>query len=155
MSGKEQLAMASVPVQQWSPLYDKTEALKRGTIFQELNMPFFAAEDLGSGRVNEGRLPGETLGERERMLLEIQQVSFMLDDIRLYLDTHPEDQKGLQILKQMSQERKELLGRYAGRFYPLTADCMADLYRENPSTDCYCWEKGPLPWEGACPGAIN
>lgn len=155
MSGKEQLAMASVPVQQWGPLYDKGEALRRGTIFQELNMPFFAAEDLGPGKTGGGAFPGEALGERERMLLEIQQVSFMLDDIRLYLDTHPEDQKGLQVLKQISQERKELLGRCAGRFYPLTADCMADLYRENPGTDCYCWEKGPLPWEGACPGAIN
>lgn len=150
MPQKEHLAMASVPVQQWGPLYDKEEALRQGTIFRELNLPFFADADSEQGVKQERTLSGKVQGEQERMLLEIQQISFMLDDIRLYLDTHPQDPNGLQVLKQMAQERRELLGRFAGRFYPLTFDCMADLYRENPGTDCYCWEKGPVPWEAVC-----
>ena len=113
MPQKEHLAMASVPVQQWGPLYDKEEALRRGTIFQELNLPCFAAADLEQ-------------------------------------DTHPQDLNGLQMVKQMAQERRELLGRFAGKCYPLTFDCMADLYGESPDTDCYCWEKGPVPWEAVC-----
>lgn len=150
MPQKEHLAMASVPVQQWGPLYDKEEALRQGTIFRELNLPFFAAADLEQGVKQESALSGKVQGEQGGMLLEIQQISFMLDDIRLYLDTHPQDPNGLQVLKQMAQERRELLGRFAGRFYPLTFDCMADLYRESPDTDCYCWEKGPVPWEAVC-----
>ena len=95
MPQKEHLAMASVPVQQWGPLYDKEEALRRGTIFQELNLPFFAASDLEQGIKQESTLSGKAQGEQERMLLEIQQISFVLDDLRLYLDTHPQDPDGL------------------------------------------------------------
>ena len=150
MPQKEHLAMASVPAQQWGPLYDKEEALRRGTIFQELNLPFFAAPDLEQGIKQESTLSGKAQGEQERMLLEIQQISFVLDDLRLYLDTHPQDPDGLQMVKQMARERKKLLGQFAGKCYPLTFDCMADLYGESPDTDCYCWEKGPVPWEAVC-----
>lgn len=34
------LAMAYVPFQQWSELYSEEEALKSGTLFPELNLPF-------------------------------------------------------------------------------------------------------------------
>lgn len=35
------LAMAYVPVQQFRQLYDTSEALQNGTLFKELNLPFF------------------------------------------------------------------------------------------------------------------
>ena len=34
------LAMAYVPVQQFSSLYDESEALENGTLFMDLNKPF-------------------------------------------------------------------------------------------------------------------
>lgn len=34
------LAMAYVPVQQWQDLYEPEEALRRGTIFRQLDLPF-------------------------------------------------------------------------------------------------------------------
>ena len=40
---KKNLAAASVPVQTWGELYSGDEALSAGTIFRELDMPFFAA----------------------------------------------------------------------------------------------------------------
>ena len=40
---KEHLAIASVPVQSWGELYNQDDALKTGTIFKELDLPFFAA----------------------------------------------------------------------------------------------------------------
>ena len=46
MTEREHLAMASVPAQSWGELYDPKQALKTGTIFKDLNLPFFAAEDL-------------------------------------------------------------------------------------------------------------
>ena len=39
------IAMAYVPWQQWRMIYDPKEALKRGTIFQELDLPFEAAKE--------------------------------------------------------------------------------------------------------------
>lgn len=39
------IAMAYVPWQQWRNLYDPKEALKRGTIFKELDLPFCCAKE--------------------------------------------------------------------------------------------------------------
>lgn len=38
------IAMAYVPWQQWRMIYEPKEALKRGTIFKELDLPFEAAK---------------------------------------------------------------------------------------------------------------
>lgn len=35
------IAMASVPKQKWSQPYDETKALNQGTIFPELDKPFY------------------------------------------------------------------------------------------------------------------
>lgn len=39
------IAMAYVPWQQWRKIYEPKEALKRGTIFKELDLPFEAAKE--------------------------------------------------------------------------------------------------------------
>ena len=40
------LGISSVPMQQWGELYGQEEALNIGTIFKDLNLPFFAAESV-------------------------------------------------------------------------------------------------------------
>ncbi len=44
MPAAQPLAMAYVPMQEWRRLYTPADALKYGTLFEELNLPF-----LGSG----------------------------------------------------------------------------------------------------------
>lgn len=39
------IAMAYVPWQKWRMLYESKEALKRGTLFKELDLPFEAAKE--------------------------------------------------------------------------------------------------------------
>ncbi len=39
------LAMAYIPFQQWRNLYDPSEAFQRGTIFEELDLPFTCAKE--------------------------------------------------------------------------------------------------------------
>lgn len=39
------LAMAAVPLQAWEALYPPETALARGTVFQSLDLPFFAGGD--------------------------------------------------------------------------------------------------------------
>lgn len=41
----ETIAMATVPCQIWNNTYDLSIALKEGTIFPELNKPFFLGGD--------------------------------------------------------------------------------------------------------------
>lgn len=165
MAEQEHLAIASVPYQNWGELYEQAKALRIGTIFRDLDKPFFASEqDFGN---IPGSCPSQRPGDpdenredmknhhsdqqgRECLMLQVMEISFMLDDVRLYLDTHPEDKDGLQLLKQVIQKRKQLMKDFAEKNFPLTMDCMADLYEKNPESDCYCWNKGCMPWEGAC-----
>ena len=58
MTEREHLAMAP-SAQSWGELYDPKQALKTGTIFKDLNLPFFAAEDLAiSGGARQGKPEG-------------------------------------------------------------------------------------------------
>ena len=88
--------------------------------------------------------------KRNQLLQKINEVSFALDDILLYLDTHPEDQDALAVFRDAVRQRKQTLSEFAEQFYPLTPDCMAEIYEKEPSSSCYCWQKGAAPWEGVC-----
>ncbi len=150
---QEFLAIASVPVQRWDAGYTPAEALRIGTIFPSLNKPFYAAEEPAAQDACHTKTDGtadQSARQREELLLQVQEISFVVDDARLYLDTHPQDADGLALLTQALGKRKELLSAFAQAFYPLTMDCMAELYQANPGSGCYCWPKGPMPWEGAC-----
>lgn len=43
----DSLAMASVPSQKWQNLYSEDEGLQNGTIFMELNKPFYGSACAG------------------------------------------------------------------------------------------------------------
>ena len=144
-----ELAIASVPMQTWGEIYDPDTALKKGTIFQELDKPFYLANDLidgqpaGCGCMDNGPEPKS----REEMMRCIYKVSFLLDDLVLYLDNHPEDKEALKLFHEKGKVRKQLLMNFAQQFYPLTRDCLPDC--DNAAEE-FLWDNGPLPWEGAC-----
>jgi len=43
------LAIATVPMQQWETPYPPAQALKQGTIFPSLDLPFFVTDRTGGG----------------------------------------------------------------------------------------------------------
>lgn len=137
----QHLAITSVPIQSWNGnLYDYAQALRIGTIFPELNLPFFAAESLPGEAVptTPGGSGNPIQQERELLMDKINQISFALDDLVLFIDTHPGHQEAVSLRKQLIEQRKRLLKEHDEKYYPLTKDC------EGP------WTEGPLPWEGAC-----
>ena len=153
---KERLAMVSIPVQQGSKLYDFSEALREGTIFPELNLPFYLADSVPKtidGKPDH-RDPGGVQENREQLMQKICEISFVLDDLTLYLDTHCDDRQALKILEESSRLRQDLIKEFANRYYPLTRDCMAksscETFCEHAGENVFAWEKGPMPWEGAC-----
>ena len=145
MEKNQHLAIASVPVQTWNEVYDEAHALRKGTIFGELNRPFYATV-----------LDDETLGverssnQEAQMLLQIQRAGFVLDDLRLYLDTHPEEKEALKLYKDTLKRKMHLMREFALRYYPLAEVCMEMIYDKYPESECYCWQEGKIPWEGAC-----
>lgn len=141
----ETLAMASIPKQNWCEPYEYKKALMEGTIFPCLNLPFYKADE-GDCTLNTNTIssnPEET--EREKLLTEISTISFAINDLTLYLDTHPNCKNGLTLFHELLKKRLDMLADFAGRFYPLT---QISMVTGDCNCDCYGWGEGPLPWEG-------
>ena len=83
---------------------------------------------------------------RRELLSHINQVSFAVDDVKLFLDTHPDDQEALAFFENYSRQRNMALKEYAAAYGPLTVD----------TSDCsrgkrWNWINEPWPWqEGGC-----
>ena len=83
---------------------------------------------------------------KAQMLNHINEVSFAVDDILLYLDTHPCDQEALAFYRENAKKRNEALKEYAKYYGPLTIDTAVDS-----DSDSWEWVNQPWPWEGgAC-----
>ncbi len=68
-------------------------------------------------------------------------VSFAVDDLRLYLDTHPEDTEAAQLIGEYLAERKRLADEYR--------DTVGCLEAYDPDlTSGWNWNSGPMPWKG-------
>lgn len=81
-----------------------------------------------------------------QLMDRINEVSFAVNDMQLYLDTHPTCERGMRFMREKLAERQMLLAEYARRFGPLTIDS-ADL-----SDNTWQWMEQPFPWqqEGGC-----
>ena len=84
------LAIASVPPQTWSTPLEPIQGLKTGTIFQELDLPFYLA-DKADYSLPKTPADAETYARR-----------FAIYDCLLYLDTHPADPEALSYYEQLS-----------------------------------------------------
>lgn len=149
MQKNEHLAIAGVPCQKWGTTYDPETALIKGTVFPELNLPFYKADSMDEKPDWTKSAAGKEAGEKEReaLLKQIYEVSFVVNDLTLYLDTHGEDQEALAMLAESSMRRIQLMEDFAAGFYPLTQACMA---KNGCGEKRFQWTDGPMPWEGAC-----
>ena len=83
---------------------------------------------------------------RHDLLQWINVVSFAVNDVQLFLDTHPEDQEALSFFSEYSRLRKEALDEYAKHYGPLTIDSA-----NTKCQDTWAWINDPWPWqEGGC-----
>ena len=84
---------------------------------------------------------------QKQLLNRIDQVSFAVNDMTLYLDTHPCDEKALTYCHELVQERKKLLKEYAEAYGPLIIDIT-----DQTGESIWKWMEQPFPWEkeGAC-----
>lgn len=80
--------------------------------------------------------------DRKQLLNKINEVSFAIDDIVLFLDTHPCDTQALQFYNEKLQIRQKLMKEYEQHFGPLTVKCGESYNDEN-----WKWVLQPFPWE--------
>ena len=85
--------------------------------------------------------------QKEMLLKKINEVSFAVDDILLFLDTHPDCQEALDFYHKNVSARKEALAEYARLYGPLTIDTADDGCSRS-----WDWIRQPFPWEekGGC-----
>ena len=81
---------------------------------------------------------------RASLLSWINMVSFAVDDIKLFLDTHPQDPAALEYFNTYSELRRQALEDFAQAYYPLTIDTVPACARS------WEWATSPIPWEGGC-----
>ena len=122
------LANPYVPFQMDNPpKYTANEGVIRGTLFPGLDLPFM-------GKVNKKELPATPLAE-------LQMLSFAIQELALYLDTHRNDKDALEMYHQSQKLYNEGAKKYESICGPLNhlSEAKGD----------YKWVDDPWPWEYA------
>ncbi|MBD5134140.1 MAG: spore coat associated protein CotJA [Clostridiales bacterium] len=121
------LAVPYVPFQQeGSQKYDQSNALANGTIFPGLNLPFHLKVDAAS-------LPANTSTQLQALL-------FVVTELGMYLDTHPNDAEAFQLFQQYTELAREAKRQYEEQHGPAT-----QLSAGQGKT--YRWLDDPWPWD--------
>lgn len=77
--------------------------------------------------------------EREIMMKKLASYQFMVDDLQLYLDTHPYDSQSVEKMNEYNKTLNEIREAFESKYGPLTAD--------ESKTNRWAWVKAPWPWE--------
>jgi spore coat protein JB len=75
------------------------------------------------------------------LLRKLQEVDFVLVELTLYLDTHPDDHDAINQYNQCSLEREGIRSEYEEKYGPLMH--FGHSYNRYPGG----WSEGPWPWE--------
>jgi spore coat protein JB len=82
------------------------------------------------------------MNDRQAMLLQIQQLGFVLVDLNLYLDTHPTDKMALMNYNTFSDQYRELMMKYNMTYGPLMG-----FGHAQGGMDQFLWVNSPWPWQ--------
>ncbi|WP_226528357.1 spore coat protein CotJB [Metabacillus niabensis] len=74
-------------------------------------------------------------------LEEIQAIDFVLVELTLYLDTHPDDQQAMVQFNQYAQYSKKLKGNFEAKYGPL------QQYGNSYTDANWSWGTTPWPWQ--------
>ena len=121
------LANPYVPFQPSKPQsYQPSKGLIRGTIFPGLDLPFM-------GMVN-------TKEKNKTILQQIQGLSFAMNELGLYLDTHQTDAEALKLYTSYKELYDELIAEFENKTGALTQI-------ESVRDGRYTWTENPWPWD--------
>ena len=81
---------------------------------------------------------------REELLIDISELDFMLTDLNLYLDTHPDDCTALMYFNNIMQQYQVLKQSFTEKYGPLTPHSTSEFK--------WNWIDNPWPWDK---GGIN
>ena len=73
------------------------------------------------------------------LMNNVQQLAFAINDLALYLDTHPTDMRALQLFNEYVLQYKNALNEYQRKYGPLSYYSQINSWK---------WINNPWPWEG-------
>lgn len=129
LPAKAPLANPYVPFQlENPPKYAPRKALIRGTLYPGLDLPF-------RNMVNKHEKPVTPK-------TELQTMAFAIQELALYLDTHPDDCEALELYRSYQKMHHEAAENYAQACGPL-------MHHQPVKDKKYTWICDPWPWEYA------
>ena len=81
---------------------------------------------------------------RKELLHHIGKISFTMDDLRIFLDTHPDCGDALKRFNKLAEERTKLVCKFEEHYGPM------NFYNNNVCDKNWRWVDAPWPWEGEC-----
>ena len=78
--------------------------------------------------------------DKDKLKHEIMALDFALADLKLYLNTHPDCVKSIELFNSIVEKRKVLFDTYQSLYGPL----IAELY--SGSEGSWDWVESPWPW---------
>lgn len=97
--------------------------------------------NLYSGYKNYQPAPLKPRSEQEDFLLSINQLSFAAHELNLYLDTHPNDGRMLDLFNKYRKLADEAVEEYQKKYGPININ---SNYMNNVP---FAWVNDPWPWE--------
>lgn len=73
-----------------------------------------------------------------QLLQAVDEASFYMQDLNLYLDTHPNDTAAIEMFKEAVRQYKACKDAFECNCYPLNAESSRD-------EDCWDWLRGAWP----------
>lgn len=74
------------------------------------------------------------------LMMKITELSFAMDDLRLFLDTHPNCKEAFVYYDEIQRKRRSVVEEYEEKFGPLG-------FYGNVGCDEWKWACGPWPWQ--------
>lgn len=72
---------------------------------------------------------------------ELQSIDFVLVDLTLYLDTHPDDTQALAQFQQFQRRKQNMMHQFESQFGPLRE------FGHSPPGSSWMWSQTPWPWQ--------
>lgn len=103
----------------------------KGNMFENLYVPY----------KNYKPLIPEVNSERGKLLNSIRELAFALNDLDLYLDTHPDNSTIINLYGNYLKEKQRIMNEYESKYGPL------NLNSKYQNISNWSWAVEPWPWE--------
>lgn len=85
-------------------------------------------------------MPDKSCFNKKEVCMNVYELGFVMTELLLYLDTHPDDLEAIEYYNKMKEKYKKAVKIYEDKIGPLTFT----------SVDCdnyWTWVATPMPWE--------